>query len=258
MPKGVIKTAKDESRWSRAKELAENQYPDASGPKFWKIVMGIFKKMKGMKKLSKAVRRAPMPSAGEVTEGYNIGDEKEFPDGSTRKLGYSSGTGVRRWLGIGGDEEAADSIGGQTAMPEETEPQSVEEKKPEGIEKEEWQGFNKYLTVENPFLNCQSYDEIIIRWYAMAYEYDERLNINEKIYDENINKKIKKDIADLDNYLLAFMMYKISFMISKIMEWEPEFNYEKFIKDHEWNQFFEYLEKKKEPVEIDYSELYQE
>ena len=254
MPEGVIKTEKDESRWIKAKKLAENQYPDAEGDKFWKIVMGIFKKMKGMKKLSKAIQT---PSAGGVTEGYNIGDEKEFPGGSTRKLGYSSGTGVRRWLGIGQDEEP-DSIEGQTAMPEEKEPQSAEDRKPEGIEKEEWQGFNKYLTVENPFLNCQSYDEIIIRWYAMAYEYDDRLNINEKIYDENINKKIRKDITDLDNYLLAFMMYKISFMISEITEWEPEFNYEKFIKDHDWNEFFDYLEKKKEPVEVDYSELYQE
>ncbi|MGA7869884.1 MAG: hypothetical protein WCA22_03205 [Candidatus Binatus sp.] len=45
MPVGVVKTPEDEIAWERAKERAREQYPDASGAQFYRIVMAIYKKM---------------------------------------------------------------------------------------------------------------------------------------------------------------------------------------------------------------------
>jgi hypothetical protein len=45
MPVNVVKTAEDEIAWERAKEAARRQYPGITGPRFYRIVMTIFKKM---------------------------------------------------------------------------------------------------------------------------------------------------------------------------------------------------------------------
>jgi hypothetical protein len=45
MPVNVVKTAEDEIAWDRAKEAARHQYPDVTGPRFYRIVMTIFKNM---------------------------------------------------------------------------------------------------------------------------------------------------------------------------------------------------------------------
>jgi hypothetical protein len=45
MPVGVVRTAEDEMAWERAKERAREEYPDATGDRFWRIVMAIYKKM---------------------------------------------------------------------------------------------------------------------------------------------------------------------------------------------------------------------
>ena len=45
MPVGVVRTAQEEEAWERAKELARREYPDATGARFYRIVMGIYKKM---------------------------------------------------------------------------------------------------------------------------------------------------------------------------------------------------------------------
>jgi len=45
MPVGVVHTLEDEEAWERAKGIAANEYPDASGSNYWQIVMGIYKKM---------------------------------------------------------------------------------------------------------------------------------------------------------------------------------------------------------------------
>ena len=45
MPVGVVKTPEDEIAWERAKQRAREQYPDASGEQFYRIVMAIYKKM---------------------------------------------------------------------------------------------------------------------------------------------------------------------------------------------------------------------
>jgi len=45
MPVSVVHTLEDEEAWERAKEIAANEYPEATGSNYWRIVMGIYKKM---------------------------------------------------------------------------------------------------------------------------------------------------------------------------------------------------------------------
>jgi len=45
MPVGVVRTRADELAWEHAKELARREYPYATGSDFYRIVMGIYKKM---------------------------------------------------------------------------------------------------------------------------------------------------------------------------------------------------------------------
>jgi hypothetical protein len=45
MPVNVVKTPEDEIAWERAKARAREEYPDASGERFYRIVMAIYKKM---------------------------------------------------------------------------------------------------------------------------------------------------------------------------------------------------------------------
>ena len=45
MPVNVVRTREEEIAWERAKEAAREQYPDAEGERFYKIVMAIYKKM---------------------------------------------------------------------------------------------------------------------------------------------------------------------------------------------------------------------
>jgi len=45
LPVNVVRTPEDEVAWERAKEAARRQYPYATGPQFYRIVMAIFKKM---------------------------------------------------------------------------------------------------------------------------------------------------------------------------------------------------------------------
>jgi hypothetical protein len=45
MPVNVVRTPEEEVAWERAKERAREEYPDASGDRFWRIVMAIYKKM---------------------------------------------------------------------------------------------------------------------------------------------------------------------------------------------------------------------
>jgi len=49
MPKGVVETPREVALWAKAKAAAREQYPDVKegSKRFWKIVMGIFKKMQG-------------------------------------------------------------------------------------------------------------------------------------------------------------------------------------------------------------------
>jgi hypothetical protein len=45
MPINVVRTPEDEIAWERAKEKAREEYPDADGERFFRLVMAIYKKM---------------------------------------------------------------------------------------------------------------------------------------------------------------------------------------------------------------------
>ncbi len=45
MPVNVVRTPEEEVLWERAKERARDEYPDAEGERYWRIVMAIYKKM---------------------------------------------------------------------------------------------------------------------------------------------------------------------------------------------------------------------
>ena len=45
MPVGVVRSRADELAWEHAKELARRRYPYATGADFYRIVMGIYKKV---------------------------------------------------------------------------------------------------------------------------------------------------------------------------------------------------------------------
>jgi len=45
MPVNVVRTREEEIAWGRAKARAREEYPDASGDRFYRIVMTIYKKM---------------------------------------------------------------------------------------------------------------------------------------------------------------------------------------------------------------------
>ena len=45
MPVNVVRTPEEEIAWERAKARAREEYPDAMGERFYRIVMAIYKKM---------------------------------------------------------------------------------------------------------------------------------------------------------------------------------------------------------------------
>ena len=45
MPVNVVRTPDEEIAWERAKARAREEYPDATGERFYRIVMAIYKKM---------------------------------------------------------------------------------------------------------------------------------------------------------------------------------------------------------------------
>jgi hypothetical protein len=45
MPVNVVTTPEQEIAWERAKHRAHEEYPDATGARFYRIVMAIYKKM---------------------------------------------------------------------------------------------------------------------------------------------------------------------------------------------------------------------
>jgi len=52
MPHPVVRTERDEYLWERAKEIVRRQYKltEEDGERFWRLVMGIYKRMKRMSK----------------------------------------------------------------------------------------------------------------------------------------------------------------------------------------------------------------
>jgi hypothetical protein len=60
MPVGVVRTRADELAWEQAKELARREYPDATGSDFYRIVMGIYKRMTHYQPKGSQRRRSPI------------------------------------------------------------------------------------------------------------------------------------------------------------------------------------------------------
>ena len=58
MPVSVVRNAQEEAAWERAKEIARAEYPEASGERFYRIVMAIYKKMVHYETHKGAGRRA--------------------------------------------------------------------------------------------------------------------------------------------------------------------------------------------------------
>ena len=54
MPINVTRTPEDEIAWERAKEKAREEYPDAEGERFFRLVMAIYKKMTHYRPRSRA------------------------------------------------------------------------------------------------------------------------------------------------------------------------------------------------------------
>jgi hypothetical protein len=59
MPVNVVHTPEDEFAWERAKERAADEYPDATGDRYWAIVMAIYKKMAHYQPRPRTPRLAP-------------------------------------------------------------------------------------------------------------------------------------------------------------------------------------------------------
>ena len=49
MPINVVKTKSDEKKWEKAKSIAHGYKIPKKSKRFWKITMGVYKKMKGNK-----------------------------------------------------------------------------------------------------------------------------------------------------------------------------------------------------------------
>jgi len=45
MRTGIVHTLEDEAAWERAKEVATNEYPEATGSNYWVIVTGLYRQM---------------------------------------------------------------------------------------------------------------------------------------------------------------------------------------------------------------------
>jgi hypothetical protein len=138
-------------------------------------------KLKILKALSGALRKKGQPHTWEDTSGYNIGDTKDFPDGSQRVLGYAP-SGVRRWLSTSEAQAQGIKAGEQQAGINE-EDKIYTEQYPDKITVEEWESFNKYLIEDNPFLQCVTYGQMETTWFSNAYDYDNRIKELEKPSD---------------------------------------------------------------------------
>lgn len=176
---------------------------------------------------------------------YNVGDTKEFTDGSTRRLDYSP-SGVRRWLSVGkdqGNNNSKVSIQNESGTPVSV----VDAEIPEDITIEGWEKYNEYLDKENPFRYSSSYNDVLKTWFVNAYEYGRR----EGKFEENIER--------LNNQCLAVMMYKISTLVFLIEKYDEEFDYFEFYKENnDWNELFFYYEKLLDPQIVDFTELYED
>lgn len=183
------------------------------------------------------------------------GEERTFPDGSTRKLSVAN-HGVHRWLSVGdkgsegqGGAGAQSGSAGQSSVPpiiKDPEPLQM-------INKEDWIEYNQYLTMDNPYLYISNYEEGLAIWLSKVYDLDCRRRIFQT--DEQLYQVSKaKELNDLEefyvknnNYFLALQMYKMCCLIQEIEEYDHSFDYDAMISQGaSWKDFIDYLEKAKQ------------
>ncbi len=183
------------------------------------------------------------------------GEERTFPDGSTRKL-ESVTHGVNRWVseGKGGSEQGGgtSSVGSQTAGA--TVPPIIPEEKPlQMINREEWIQYNDYLTADNPYIYITNYEEGLSIWLSKIYELDGKRRIfqtEEQLYqtsrEEELNN-LEDSYVKNNNYFLALQMYKMCALIQEISKYDHSFDYEAMLQQGaSWKDFTDYLEKAKQ------------
>lgn len=90
MPANVVKTPRQEELWGRAKEIVEDEYGlrEEDGSRFYRLVMGIFQRMKGEKKSrardpqGKFARDGSRPHYLRMIKLYKLAKEAGLHDGS--------------------------------------------------------------------------------------------------------------------------------------------------------------------------------
>jgi hypothetical protein len=58
MPHPLVRTERDEHLWQRAKEIVTQEYglTEEDGDQYWRLVMGIFLRMKRLRKRARALK----------------------------------------------------------------------------------------------------------------------------------------------------------------------------------------------------------
>jgi hypothetical protein len=58
MPHPLVRTERDEHLWERAKEIVTQEYglTEEDGDQYWRLVMGIFLRMKRLRKRARALK----------------------------------------------------------------------------------------------------------------------------------------------------------------------------------------------------------
>jgi hypothetical protein len=58
MPHPLVRTERDEYLWQRAKEIVTQEYglTEEDGDRYWRLVMGIFLRMKRLRKRARALK----------------------------------------------------------------------------------------------------------------------------------------------------------------------------------------------------------
>jgi len=184
------------------------------------------------------------------------GEERTFPDGSTRKL-ESVNHGVYRWVseGKGGSEQGRGTGGGNSeSAAGATVPPVIEEEKPlQMINREEWMKYNDYLTMDNPYIYITNYEEGLSIWLTKVNELDglrRILQTEEQLYqasrEEELNN-LEEFYVKNNNYFLSLQMYKMCALIQEISKYDHSFDYEAMIQQGaSWKDFTDYLEKAKQ------------
>lgn len=189
----------------------------------------------------------------DLAKEPTTGEERQFPDGGTRKF-IKTSHGVGRWVstGKGGGEDSG--AGGQASAGQAPPIPPIEEEPPlQMINREEWIEYNKYLTIDNPYLYITNYEEGISIWLSKVYEYDNRGAIyrgEQRLYDVPRDKELDalEELYVLNNnQFLALQMYKMCALIQEISKYDHSFDYETMLdQGASWKDFVDYLEKAKE------------